>query len=147
MQVFLNMGMKNSAAQPRSHCPISLALDIFGDKWSLLVLRDLVFKSKQHFRDFLASEEKIATNVLSNRLRILEANGIVVRTPDPANARQVIYTLTEKGKDLIPVLIDLIVWGATYEESAVPAEFLQRAKQDREGLIATVTAALSASQA
>lgn len=135
--------MKKVSGQPRSHCPISLALDVIGDKWTLLIVRDLVFKSKQHFRDFLISDEKIATNVLANRLRLLEANGIVVRTPDPNSARQVIYSLTDKGRDLIPVLIDLIVWGARYGESEAPAAFVQQAVEDREGLIATINDALS----
>ncbi len=138
--------MKKSSPQQRSRCPISLSLDILGDKWTLLVLRDLVFKNKRHFRDFLASEERIATNILSSRLRTLEAGGIVARNPDPQNARQVIYTLTAKGADLIPLLIDLIVWGAKYQDSAAPAEFVRRAEEDRDRLIADVRASVTTAE-
>lgn len=131
---------------PRSRCPISLSLDILGDKWTLLVLRDLVFKNKRHFRDFLTSPEKIATNILSSRLRTLEAAKVVTRHPDPQNARQVVYTLTEKGLDLIPVLLDLIVWGGKYENSAAPKAFIRRAVRDREELITEIRTALTVAE-
>ncbi len=121
----------------RSGCPISVSLDLLGDKWTLLVLRDLVFMRKRHFRDFLDSSEGIATNILTRRLRTLECAGIVTRRPDPDNARQVIYELTEKGLDLIPVLLDLILWGAKYDsQTGAPQEFIERAHNDREGLLA-----------
>ena len=120
----------------RSACPISFSLDLLGDKWTLLVLRDLVFMRKRHFRDFLDSSERIATNILTRRLRTLECAEIITRRPDPDNARQVIYELTEKGLDLIPVLLDLIVWGAKYDpQTGAPQDFIERAGNDREGLI------------
>lgn len=128
---------------PRSRCPISLSLDILGDKWTLLVLRDLVFTGKRHFRDFLSSPEKIATNILTSRLRTLEATEIIIRHADPRNARQVIYTLTDKGLDLIPVLLDLIVWGDKYADSAAPEAFIRRALNDRAKLIAELRASCS----
>ncbi len=137
------MKPQSSYSRFRSRCPISLSLDVLGDKWTLLVLRDLIFWHKRHFRDFLSSDEKIATNILANRLRLLQAAGIVVRSPDPSNARQVIYRLTQKGSDLIPLLIELIVWGARYEDSAAPADFLRRAMADREGLIAEIRASVT----
>jgi DNA-binding HxlR family transcriptional regulator len=90
----------------RSQCPISFALDILGDRWTMLVLRDLVFSGKRHFRDFLASPERIASNILASRLRALEARGIVSRRPDPESARKVIYALTAKGVDLVPMLLE-----------------------------------------
>lgn len=128
--------MTKQQIKRRSSCPISFSLDLLGDKWTLLVLRDLVFSRKRHFRDFLDSPEKIATNILSQRLRNLEQAGIVTRRIDPQSARQVIYELTTKGLDLIPVLLDLIIWGARYDaKTGAPKEFLKRVQNDREGLI------------
>ena len=127
----------------RSSCPISYSLDIFGDKWTLLVIRDLVFSRKRYFRDFLASSEKIASNILADRLKTLEASGIVSRRPDPANARKIIYELTEKGGDLIHVLLDLVLWGAKHDaETGIPKHFIQRIRKDREGLIAEIKSSL-----
>ncbi|WP_428603953.1 winged helix-turn-helix transcriptional regulator [Sedimenticola sp.] len=120
----------------RSSCPISFSLDVLGDKWTLLVMRDLIFMRKRRFGDFLNSAEKIATNILTQRLRNLEHAEIVTRRTDPENARQVLYELTAKGLDLIPVLLDLIIWGARYDlETGAPQEFLTRAQTDRKGLI------------
>ncbi len=127
----------------RSACPISFALDILGDKWTLLVVRDLVFAGKRHFRDFLASPESIASNILASRLKMLEARGIVSRRPDPASARKVIYELTAKGADLVPVLLELILWGAKHDpKTAAPESFTRRIAEDREGVIAEIGAAL-----
>ena len=128
--------MPTDSTQRRSDCPISVSLDLLGDKWTLLVLRDLVFLRKRHFRDFLESPEKIATNILTVRLRNLEGAGIITRRPDPGNARKVFYDLTEKGLDLIPVLLDLIVWGTRHDPStAAPEEFVRRARENRDELI------------
>jgi DNA-binding HxlR family transcriptional regulator len=85
----------------RSSCPVSCALDILGDKWTLLVVRDLIFRRKRYFGDFQNSPEKIASNILSDRLRKLEAAGMVLRQPDPDNGCRIIYAVTEKGLDLI----------------------------------------------
>ncbi|HJT50629.1 MAG TPA: helix-turn-helix domain-containing protein [Nitrosospira sp.] len=99
----------------RSSCPVSCALDILGDKWTLLVIRDIMIKRKQYFRDFLASPERIASNILSDRLRKLEECNIVLRQRDPVNARRVVYSLTEKGLDLSPAIQELLRWGAKYD--------------------------------
>ena len=121
----------------RSCCPISLALDILGDKWTLLVIRDLVFLRKRHFKDFQSSPEKIATNILSNRLKMLECAGIISRKTDPENARQVVYDLTDKGIDLIPMLVEMILWGTKYDQrSAAPPAVIKRIKKDRKGYLA-----------
>lgn len=136
--------MANKNDPRRSACPISVALDVLGNKWTLLVIRDLVFAHKRHFRDFLASPESIASNVLANRLRTLEAQGIVSRRVDPDSARKVIYELTPKGIDLVPVLLELIRWGAKYDaRTAAPEAFTRRIDRDREGLIAEIRAALA----
>lgn len=123
----------------RSSCPISYVLDIFGDKWTLLVIRDLAFSRKRYFRDFLGSAERIASNILADRLKTLTASGIVSKRPDPANARQIIYELTEKGEDLIPALLELGRWGAKHDaDTAAPKHYIRRIEKDREGLITEI---------
>lgn len=100
----------------RSQCPISTALDIFGDKWTLLVIRDLLFNEKKTYGEFLDSEEKIATNILADRLNLLEMAGIIIRTKHPDSKAKILYKLTPKGVDLIPVLVEIIQWSEKYHE-------------------------------
>ena len=127
----------------RSSCPIACSLDILGDKWTMLVIRDMVLARKRHFREFLESAEGIASNILTDRLKRLEESGIVARRPDPENARQVIYTLTEKGKDLIPALLELARWGAKHVvRSVAPKNIARRIKEDRDGLIEDLKSSL-----
>ena len=124
---------------PRSHCPIAFALDMFGDSWTLLLLRDLILKGKRRFQEFLASEEGISTNILADRLAKLERNGLVTRQPDPDNKKQILYAPTAKGLDLIPVMLEMIRWSAKHDpETAAPKAFVKRLKADREGLVAAV---------
>lgn len=126
----------------RSNCPIAYALDFVGDKWTLIVLRDLIMARKRHFRELLAGNEGIATNILASRLKLLEAAGLVTRRLDPAEARRVIYEPTEKALDLVPVLIELMRWSTKYDpKSAAPPRIVRRLAQDREGLIADLRAA------
>jgi DNA-binding HxlR family transcriptional regulator len=100
----------------RSMCPISSTLDILGDKWTLLVIRDLMFKGKKTYGEFLQSEEKIATNILADRLLILEKNGIVEKRAFPGNKVKNLYRLTPKGIDFMPTLLEIILWGDKYFE-------------------------------
>ena len=117
----------------RSGCPVSCSLDLLGDKWSLLIVRDMVFGRKRSFKEFLASPEGIATNILTNRLKRLEDSGIISKQPDPENRRQIVYTLTEKGIALIPVLVELRCWGAIYESAPnVDPDEVQRMQQDKQ---------------
>lgn len=95
---------------PRSTCPISTALEFVGDRWTLLVVRDLMFAGKRHFREFLQSEEGISTNVLADRLASLVDAGIVTRGGDPTHAQKAVYSLTDKGVDLLPVLVAMSAW-------------------------------------
>lgn len=128
----------------RSSCPVSCALDILGDRWTLLVIRDIIFKQKRHFGDFLTSPEKIASNILSDRLKKLEDCDIVLRRPDPANARRIIYTLTEKGFDLVPAILELLRWGVKHDPASDAHEnLIQRLEQDRAGLMAEIRSSLS----
>ncbi|GEM_PF-2188739 len=102
--------MKKISKDQRSSCPIAGALDIVGDRWTLLVIRDML-SNKQRFDDFLKSPEGIATNILSQRLRWLVENGLAERKPDPMDGRKVIYSLTERGKSLKPLIGTIAQWG------------------------------------
>ncbi len=123
----------------RSDCPISYALDIFGDKWSLLVIRDMLFKQRRRFGEFLGAEEGIATNILADRLARLEAEGLVTKMPDPKNGRQFVYSLTAKGLDLAPVLVEMILWSARYDpRTAADRSFVRKATTARDQLVRQV---------
>ncbi|SFW27147.1 helix-turn-helix domain-containing protein [Nitrosovibrio sp. Nv17] len=123
----------------RSACPINCALEILGDRWTLLIVRDIVLMRKRHYRDFLSSPEGIATNILSDRLRRLETAGILSKRRDAANARRSVYTLTEKGLDLIPVMFSVFRWGARHEPGIGEYDDLIRSFEDHpEKYIATV---------
>jgi DNA-binding HxlR family transcriptional regulator len=100
--------------QRRSNCPISLVLETIGDKWSLLVLRDLIFRGKKRYQEFLNSEEGISTNILAERLVRLEKHRLISKSDDPDNKKQIIYTPTKKALDLMPVLFEMIRWGIKY---------------------------------
>ena len=131
----------------RSNCPISFSLDIFGDKWSLLIIRDIMFSGKRSYGDFAASNEKIATNILADRLMLLESADIIKKGKDPAHKAKFIYSLTKKGIDLLPVLIEIIMWGATYDkDTAAPKEFVKRLKTGKEKLIKEISDGLKKNQ-
>ena len=121
----------------RSGCPISYSLDLFGDRWTLLILRDMVLGGKRYYRDFLAAPERIATNVLAERLARLERAGLIDKRRDPEDRKRNLYTLTEAGLDTIPILLEVIVWGATHDaDTAAPRQFIERALSDRDEMIA-----------
>jgi len=121
----------------RSNCPISSALDHLGDKWSLLIIRDIALFGKNSYSALQDSAEGIATNILSSRLSSLEHSGVLIKQRDPNDGRRQIYTLTEAGKDLLPILIDMIVWSAKHNPKGLdlPEDLIQKAKTDREGLL------------
>ena len=98
----------------RSGCPVSLGLDIFGDKWTLLIIRDLMFAGKRHFREMLVSDEHISTNILTDRLKTLLDHEIITKAEDPSHKQKVIYSLTEKGIALLPILMQISRWSYTY---------------------------------
>jgi DNA-binding HxlR family transcriptional regulator len=114
----------------RSGCPINLTLEVLGDKWSLLIIRDMIFGNRRHFRELLTkSEEKIASNILAGRLKTLVKQGIITRAEDPTHKQKAIYSLTEQGIELLPVLAQMAVWGRKYlpvtEELSIRAQLLQ----------------------
>ncbi|WP_415901412.1 winged helix-turn-helix transcriptional regulator [Neptuniibacter sp. QD29_5] len=96
----------------RSSCPINFGLEIFGDQWSLMIIRDIVFNQKSTYGDFLNSAEGISTNILAKRLTHLLESGLLTKHKCPDNGRIIRYGLTDKGKSLIPVLLEMIIWGA-----------------------------------
>ncbi len=132
----------------RSACPISSTLDILGNKWTLLIIRDLMFKGKRTYGEFLQSEEKIATNILADRLLILEKNGIVEKRAFPGNKVKSLYQLTPKGIDLMPILFEIILWGNEYFEIPEPVHRLAREiRKDRNGMIKEISKRLAATDA
>ena len=119
----------------RSECPVSFALDLFGDKWSLLIVRDLFLKGRQRYQDLLNSGERIATNILADRLARLEKNGLIRKSGDPANKKQSFYSLTGKGTDLSAVLLEMVIWGLKYSpDPARRRAFLKRMRSDEPGV-------------
>lgn len=124
----------------RSTCPVNVALEVFGDRWSLLIVRDLLFKRRHTYRDFANAEERIATNVLADRLARLEAEGILFKKHDPADARRMLYRLTPKGLDLAPVLVEMILWSARYERTATPPAQIRKMTEHKARFIAAAKA-------
>jgi DNA-binding HxlR family transcriptional regulator len=125
------------ARKRRSGCPVSISLELLGDRWSLLIVRDLMVRGYRTFKEFQESGEGIASNVLTDRLRRLREVGIV-ETETAEDARRVHYRLTERGIDLAPLLLDLLVWGARHERSSAPPVLVERMERDREGFLAEV---------
>ena len=103
----------------KSHCPVNYALEVVGDRWSLLILRDIVYFGKRTYNEFLGSSERITTNVLASRLNDLTKHGVIVKVPRRDDRRKEDYSLTEKGLALIPVLFELEAWGASYDVDTV----------------------------
>ena len=110
---------------------------MLGDRWSLLIIRDMMIRGYQSFHQFLQSDEKIATNILADRLKRLEAYGIIRTKRDSSDGRKLIYSLTSKGIDLAPVLTEMVLWAARHEETG-NQPLIQEMRQDKEKLIATV---------
>jgi DNA-binding HxlR family transcriptional regulator len=136
--------MKDS--KKRSDCPVSCSLDIWGDKWSLLIVRDLMFAKQCTYGDFLKSDEKIATNILASRLQTLEENEIISKSDHPDSKAKVLYKLTHKGIDLLPLMIEINLWAEKYYK--LPADrkaMLKEVKKDKEKFIKTTTTDLKKS--
>lgn len=132
------MALSPASRQRRSGCPISIALELLGDAWSLLIVRDLMFKERRTFNDFLTGGEGIASNILADRLRKLEDANIIAKRRDPQDARRFIYRLTSKGIDLAPVLVELVIWSARHQQTDAPAAVVRSMRADRDGFVANV---------
>jgi DNA-binding HxlR family transcriptional regulator len=104
--------------EPRSYCPINLSLELFGDTWTLLVLRDMMFSGKRHFRELLQSDERISSNILADRLARLVEHGLLTRSGDPTHKQKAIYSLTEKAIALLPIVVQIGAWGSRWVPDA-----------------------------
>jgi DNA-binding HxlR family transcriptional regulator len=125
-----------SKVKRRSGCPVSISLEILGDRWSLLIIRDLMVRGYRTFKDFQGSSERIASNILADRLRKLEAAGMISAELEGTDARRINYRLTEKGIDLAPVLLDLLIWAARHEETGAPCAVIDNIEKNREQVLA-----------
>jgi DNA-binding HxlR family transcriptional regulator len=122
----------------RSGCPVSISLETLGDRWSLLIIRDLMVRGYRTFKEFQQAGEGIATNILADRLRKLEAAGIITAETQQQDGRRVNYRLTEKGIGLAPVLLELLIWGARNEQTLAPCAVIDKMAADREAVLAEV---------
>lgn len=130
----------------RSDCPIANSLDLWGDRWSLLLIRDMMFEGKQHYGEFLQAQEGISTNILADRLAKLEEAGVIVKRQDVAKKSRYVYSLTAKGVDLLPVLVETAVWGLKHHDHTVLSPHIVAAiEADKQGFIAAVQKRLLAS--
>lgn len=131
----------------RSDCPLSCSLDVFGDKWSLLIIRDLMFGNKSTYNDFLKSAEGIATNILASRLKGLEENGIIEKSAHPDSKAKILYKLTTKGIDLLPIILEVYIWSEKY--LTFPDDIkttIKEAKKDKDGFVKAMTKELKKKQ-
>ncbi|MDQ2840827.1 MAG: helix-turn-helix transcriptional regulator [Acidobacteriota bacterium] len=125
-------------AKYRSGCPVSISLEMFGDRWSLLIIRDLMIRGYRTFKEFQKAGEGIATNILADRLQKLKASGFIVTELAETDGRKVNYRLTEKGIDLAPVLLELLIWGARHEETGASCAVIGKMADNREEVFAEV---------
>jgi DNA-binding HxlR family transcriptional regulator len=129
---------RRSKRKRRSGCPVSVSLDVLGDRWSLLIIRDMMVRGYRTFKEFQESGEGIASNILADRLRKLQSAAIIVVEPDTSDRRRVAYRLTEKGIDLAPALLELLIWGARHERTDAPCAAIDVMEQNRAALIGEV---------
>jgi len=127
-----------SKSQHRSRCPVSISLEILGDRWSLLIIRDLMVRGFRTFKEFQESGEGIASNILADRLHRLAVSEVIAPEPDQNDTRRVNYRLTEKGIDLAPVLLELLIWGARHEQTGVPCAAIETMARNRKRVLAEV---------
>ncbi len=120
----------------RSECPVSVSLELLGDRWSLLLIRDMMVRGYRTYREFQRAGEGIATNILADRLRKLEEAGILTTEPAAEDGRSTYYRLTAKGIALAPVLLDLLIWAARHEATAAPNSFIAQMELNRETVLA-----------
>jgi DNA-binding HxlR family transcriptional regulator len=136
------MSRKPVQAVP-STCPINAALLVLGDRWALLIVRDMMFAGHQSFNQFLTSGEGMATNILTDRLEKLVQSGVITKAPDPSDGRKWTYRLTKKGFELAPILLELSMWGAKYEKGMAPEGVLEAWSADRDGFLADLGRSLA----
>jgi DNA-binding HxlR family transcriptional regulator len=128
---------KKPATTRRSGCPLNASVEMLGDRWSLLILRDMMLRGFHSYNQFLDSYEGIATNILADRLKKLIAHGIITTQEDPSDGRKLIYVLTDKGLDLAPVLAEMVLWAARHEKTENQA-LVRQMQKDKQGFVAAV---------
>lgn len=131
------MAGNKPAGRRRSGCPLNASVEMLGDRWSLLIIRDMMLLGYRSFKQFLNSHERIATNILANRLRRLQSYGIITSSPDPSDGRKLIYSLTKKGQDLVPVLTEMVLWAAAHEGTGNQA-LVRLMKKDKAKFLAEI---------
>jgi DNA-binding HxlR family transcriptional regulator len=131
------MAAEKQVFSRRSLCPLNASVEMLGDRWSLLILRDMMVWGFKTYKEFLGSPEKIATNILAGRLRKLEEFGIIASKPDPSDGRRLIYVLTAKGIDLAPVLAEMVLWASRHEKTG-NQQLIRRLKGNKELFIAHI---------
>ena len=129
--------MPGQRPKRRSECPLNASVEMLGDRWSLLIIRDMMLRGFRTYKDFMECYEGIATNILADRLRKLVAYGIITSEPDPSDGRKVIYSLTAKGIDLAPVLTEMVLWAAAHEDTGNQA-LVRLMRADKEKFLAGV---------
>jgi DNA-binding HxlR family transcriptional regulator len=128
---------RKSGRERRSECPLNASVEMLGDRWSLLIIRDMMLRGFRTYKEFMECYERIATNILADRLRKLIANGVITAEPDPSDGRRLIYSLTEKGIDLAPVLTEMVLWVAAHEDTGNQA-LVQLMREERAKFLAGV---------
>jgi DNA-binding HxlR family transcriptional regulator len=131
------MPRRKSVPKRRSGCPLNASVEMLGDRWSLLIIRDMMLRGFRSYKEFLECYEGIATNILADRLRRLQAYGIIVAGQDPKDARKITYLLTAKGIDLAPVLTEMVLWAAAHEDTGNQA-LVRQMKEDKKKFLAGV---------
>ena len=140
------MQKKRATIARRSLCPLNASVEMLGDRWSLLILRDMMLRGSRTYKEFFeASLEGIATNILADRLRRLERNGIIRGKPDARDGRKIIYTLTEKGVDLAPVLTEMALWAAKHERTG-NQPLIRKMRAKKQAFLAEVVKRLRAAK-
>jgi DNA-binding HxlR family transcriptional regulator len=129
--------MLKSRIKRRSECPLNASVEMLGDRWSLLIIRDMMLRGFQSYKQFMECYESIATNILADRLRKLVAFGIIKTQPDPDDGRKIVYLLTKKGIDLAPVLTEMVLWAASHEDTG-NQPLVRLMRQDKEKFLAGV---------
>ncbi len=128
---------KKRSTRRRSGCPLNASVEMLGDRWSLLIIRDMMLRGSKTYKEFLECYEGIATNILADRLRKLVAYGIITTKPDPSDGRRMIYLLTSKGIDLAPVLTEMVLWAAGHEDTGNQA-LVRLMKKDKKQFLAAI---------
>ena len=137
--------MPNKTVDRRSGCPLNASVEMLGDRWSLLIIRDMMLRGVSTYKEFMNCYEGIATNILADRLHRLVEYGIIRADPDPSDGRKITYRLTQKGIDLAPVLTEMVLWAAAHEDTGNQA-LVKQMKGDKEKFLAAIRQRWAAGQ-